>query len=248
MCGEGKTLLLSHHADKWTAFCFRCDEAGIEDKPTESWQERLSRLTREREVDSALERNVDPPGPPCFDVQSWPVAARVWLYKAGCGLPEISELGAYWHKASSRLVLPIFDGENLIYWQARDVNWSRKSKRSKYLNPSVDKQYLVAKYGRGNPLVLTEDVLSAYRVGQSTEAWSLLGTNLTDHVANQIPTSRQVLVWLDPDPAGIRAARIITKQLTSIGIDARRVDSRADPKCLSKREISHVLSQTRTAP
>ena len=241
-CGDGKTLRLSHEKDRWRAWCFRCDEAGIVDKPVESWAARLERLTREQEVDRTLQRVQHLPGPPNFDVATWPAAARLWLFKAGIGVPEIATLGAYWHEASGRLVLPLFDRDGqLLYWQARDVAWTRGSGRPKYVNPEVDKQCLVAKYGRGDPLVLTEDVLSAFRAGQLTEAWSLMGTSLTDCIAASIPTHRPVRVWLDPDAPGRRAARTITKQLCSLGIDARRIVSRADPKILSNREIRNLL-------
>ncbi len=211
------------------------------DKPVESWTARLERLKREQEVDRSLQRVQHLPGPPNFDVATWPPAARVWLFKAGIGVPEIAALGAYWHEPSGRLVLPLFHDGELVYWQARDVAWTRASTRPKYVNPEVDKQCLVAKYGRGDPLVLTEDVLSAYRTGQLTEAWSLMGTSLTDCIAASIPTHRPVRVWLDPDAPGRSAARTITKQLCSMGIDARRIVSRADPKILSNREIRNLL-------
>lgn len=89
--------------------------------------------------------------------------------------------------------------------------------------------------------MLTEDVLSAFRVGKLTEAWSLMGTSLTDHVAASIRPDTRVLVWLDPDPAGTKAARAIVNQLSGIGVEARRIKSRADPKCLSNREIEQCL-------
>ncbi|WP_235220365.1 toprim domain-containing protein [Bordetella bronchiseptica] len=210
----------------------------------ESLAARLERLKREQALDQGLRRVQHLPGPPNFDVGTWPPAARVWLFKAGIGVPEIGELGAYWHESSGRLVIPLFDRDgNLLYWQARDVAWTRRSSRPKYVNPQVDKQCLVAKYGRGDPLVLTEDVLSAYRVGRSTEAWSLMGTSLTDCVAASILTTRPVRVWLDPDRPGRIAARTITKQLRELGIDAARVISRADPKILSNREIRNLLQR-----
>lgn len=237
---------MTHQRDAYTAYCFRCDEPGHEKKEVESWQERLDRLRNESATDDSLERSIAPPGPPNFDPRTWPPAAQLWLYRAGCGLPEIRELGAYYHEASGRVVLPVFDGEELIYWQARDVNWSRKSKRAKYINPSVDKQYLVAKFGRGDPLVLTEDVLSAYRVGKLSEAWALMGTSINEHITASIDPGRDVRVWLDPDRAGVQAARAIIKQLTSIGVKASRIKSRADPKVLSSREIHELLRTTPT--
>lgn len=142
------------------------------------------------------------------------------------------------------MVLPIMEGDDPIYWQARDPTWTRKTKRPKYVNPPIDKQRLVAKYGAGELLVLTEDVLSAYRVGQETEAWSILGTKLSTHVAGGIAPERPVAVWLDPDAAGRKAARDIVEFLRSMGHPALRIDSRADPKLLSRKEIQRWVKTT----
>lgn len=245
VCGGGRTLLLSHNRDDWSAFCFRCDDHGFERKPDESWQDRLARMSREREHDDKLATQVELPSPANFEVGSWPAPARVWLYKAGIGLPEIEQLGAYWHEESRRVVLPIMEGDAPIYWQARDPTWTRSTKRPKYVNPQIDKQHLVAKYGQGDLLVLTEDVLSAFRVGQVTEAWSILGTKLSTHVAGRIAEGRPVAVWLDPDPAGRKAGRDIVEHLRSMGHPALRIDSRADPKLLSRREIEQWLQKSR---
>lgn len=246
VCGGGATLKIANLPDKWTAWCFRCGEPGIEDKPRESWQQRLERLARERDRDEALERHVTLPSPVNFDVGSWPLPARAWLYKAGLSLPDIAEIGAYHHEPTSRVVLPIMDEEgNVVYWQARDPSWTRKSERPKYLNPKVDKECLVARFGRGDPLVLTEDVLSAYRVGKHTESWSLLGTDLTTCVASQIDEGREVLVWLDPDSAGRSKGLRILSALHSMGHPASRIESRADPKLLSRREITQWLTRPR---
>ncbi|MCD9228619.1 hypothetical protein LPV64_07060, partial [Ralstonia pseudosolanacearum] len=245
-CGPGKVLAVYHHADRWSAYCFRCGEPGVVDKPVESLSERIARRAQEREVDDALTQSVDLPSPVNFDVESWPTEARVWLYKASLDRTDIAKLGVYLHEPSSRVVVPVFERERLVYWQARSVD----GRQPKYINPQVNRQRLVAKFGRGDPLVLTEDVLSTYRVGQHTEAWSLMGTKLTDYIAADIlKRGGRVLVWLDPDwqyPAGERpgviAAKKITNQLRSMGVQVERIVSRADPKLLSRREISCVLT------
>jgi len=58
----------------------------------------------------------------------------------------------------------------------------------------------------------------------------------------------RVAVMLDPDwnyPAGERPGVIagikIVRRLRSVGIDAERIVMRADPKLLSKREITKLL-------
>jgi DNA primase len=175
--------------------------------------------------------------------------AAVWLYKASIGKPEIAEIGAYWHEPTARVVVPVIEGEEIVYWQARDPWWVRSSKRPKYLNPPTDKQHLAAKYGRGDPLVLTEDVLSAFRVGQVTEAWSLLGTNLTDPVLIRIiDRGGKVRVWLDPDAAGRKASRRIINRLTACGVDAEAIHTQRDPKLYSRRDIAFVIGRDTPAP
>lgn len=249
-CGPGRVLSIRHEAHRWSAYCFRCGEPGIVDKPTETLGEWLARRKSEREADEALASSVTLPVPTNFDIDSWPEEARVWLYKAALGRPEIKRVGAYFHEPSGRVVLPVLDGERVAYWQGRAMGWKPDDPRPKYVNPNVDRSRLVAKYGTGRVLVLTEDILSAFRVGKHTEAWSLLGTKLPEPVAVQIVSrGGPVLVWLDPDwqyPAGKRpgviAARAIVKQLTGYGVNARYVLSRADPKLLSDREIRRFLT------
>ncbi|WP_246641676.1 toprim domain-containing protein [Paraburkholderia edwinii] len=237
-CGGGRTLIVSNQDRKWTAFCFRCDEAGIVEKPQESLSARIARRRTEDEQDERIAAVAGLPEPIDTDIANWPREAVVWLLKASCGAPEIAQLGAYWHAPSARVVLPVADDGELVYWQARDPSWTRKSERPKYVNPEVNKERLVARYGSGDEIVLTEDILSAYRVGQEGEGWSLLGTNLTNGVlARLIDERKPVAVWLDPDAAGRKASRDITQRLSACGIPNRVIRSLRDPKLLSRRQV-----------
>ena len=113
---------------------------------------------------------------------------------------------------------------------------------------------------RGTPIVKSArhqlDILSAYRVGQVTEAWSLIGVNMNDRIATRIlRRGGPVAVWLDPDwnyPEGKRPGVIAAKRITQIlqlmGIDVRRITSRADPKNLSQREIRQCLNLPTASP
>lgn len=240
VCGDGTPLVIAHEVGYWRAYCHRCHEPGRVDKPAESLAEKLERRRKEAAVAADLQRSVRLPQPMNFDARTWPMAARVWLYKAGLSNHHINQLGAYWHEPSGRVVLPIFEGEDVVYWQARDPLWKRGSDRPKYLNPKVDKADLVAAYGKGDPLVFTEDVLSAFRVGQVTEAWSLLGTQLTTQVAAKIG-DREVAIWLDPDAAGRKASRTVRKALAMMGVPFRIIKSERDPKLLSKEDICNLV-------
>lgn len=245
-CGPGDCLHINNKRDGWSAYCHRCAYKGWVPRPAESLTEKLERLRRIQTAENTIAARPELPTPAEYDPRAWPIDARVWLYKAGISNAEIESLGFYWNPRIQRVVIPVRDeAGQVIYWQARSLDATNPKK---YLNPRVDKQRLVAKYGRGPAIVLTEDILSAYRVSRAeVEAWSLMGTKITDYIAAGLLLSgKPVAVWLDPDKAGQTNAALILKQLRAYGIDARNVVSSKDPKLLSRGDIAcHLLDVTR---
>ncbi|QKL73346.1 DNA primase [Ralstonia solanacearum] len=182
--------------------------------------------------------------PAVYAPQEWPLDAAVWLYKAGISNDDIARLGFYWNPKLSRVVLPVYDGGGrCVYWQARTLEPYSVNPR-KYLNPAVDKSRLVARYGDGPAVVLTEDILSAYKVSLAGVAgWSLLGTRLNTYTTAQVLSARKpVFVWLDPDAAGQAAAKEIMRTLRAYGVSVRNVVSTKDPKLLSREEITRLVT------
>lgn len=99
----------------------------------------------------------------------------------------------------------------------------------------------------GDDLVLTEDILSAIRVGEVTEAWSLLGTSLEGGALPIIAgLHRRVRVWLDPDVAEGAGLWHLSKELRAYGVDATAVRTLKDPKFYNKEEIEAVLGHDPT--
>jgi DNA primase len=193
-----------------------------------------------RAVEAEASRSVALPTPIEPDAAQWPKEARLWLYKIGMSNDDIKEAGFYYCTRLARVVLPVKDASGVVYWQAR--NLTQKDGRPKYLNPLVDKSTFFARYGEGDQIVLTEDILSAWKVGRVTAAWSLLGTSLSQsQCLSLMRHGLPVYIWLDPDAAGIRAASKIFKQLTAYGVDARVIRSDTDPKLLSREDIRRKL-------
>ena len=239
-CGPGRTLLLSRNEDGVSAYCFRCGEPGfIKDERT--LQERIAALAKVREAD-AVATTPELPQPRITNVQLWPKEYRVWLYKAGLSNDAIERLGFYWHPVTQRVVMPVFDAGELVYWQARSLN----PNVPKYINPAVVRGTVVPRYGRGGPcIVLTEDILSAVKVGYVNEAWSIMGTSLPDKVALQlVQAARPVLVMLDPDDAGRKGTAKIIDQLRLLGLQVGTFMGRADPKLLSLKEIECAIQSS----
>lgn len=240
-CGSGRTLKVDHKEHGWGAWCWRCNDDGWVPHPEESLAQRLARLTAVRAVEAEASRSVALPTPIEPDAALWPREARLWLYKIGMSNDDIREAGYYYCTRLERVVLPVLDKGRVVYWQGRNI--TPKDGRSKYLNPLVDKSSLFARYGEGKEIVLTEDILSAWKVGRVQAAWSILGTSLAKpQVLAILEDGRPVCIWLDPDAAGQRAAAKIFKQLNAYGVDARVIRSDTDPKLLTRDEIRRRLN------
>lgn len=245
-CSTSEALIVTKQDSGVSAYCFRCKWHGFVGAPPESLAQKLERKSREKLASKVMKDSKTLPLPKCENIAEWPLEARIWLYKAGLNNHDISEAGIYYHGGSNRVVLPVYDGPNLVYWQARGFD----PEAPKYLNPSVvDRTALVAHwYGSERCLVLTEDWLSGYRVHRATgfQVYSLLGTTLTDKIAAQIVYNRvPVAVWLDPDSPGQNAARKIVAKLSALNHPVRNIVTERDPKLHSDAEIREVLGESR---
>jgi DNA primase len=181
------------------------------------------------------------PEPAVLDVREWPMAARVWLFKAGLGYPEIAKLGAYYHPPSKRVVLPTVDGLN-TYWQARSVD----GREPKYLGAQTGKALVVPKYGpQVGPVHVTEDILSAFKIGLAgARAWCALGTRLSaKFMADLMDAKQPARIWLDPDEGGRVGTSKIKKQLDAYGVPNETLLSREDPKRHTLDELRSIIGQ-----
>jgi len=244
-CGPGRKLLVEHKPNGYAAYCYRCGIPGWVPKAKPSLAERIKALNKRRDIDSKAINSIKPPMPAVFDPNDWPIEARVWLYKAGFDNDWIRDLGFYWHEGLSRVVMPVLnDLGALAFWQARGFD----AALAKYLSPSLGADQSKPLYKaepfrpvdrQADVLCLTEDILSAARVGEVVTGWSLLGTKLTALSEAEIAKfgASRVLVWLDPDEAGVTARRKIVPQLRAMGIDAKAVRADLDPKLYPLEEI-----------
>lgn len=233
-CGEGESLLITKRGTEINAWCFRCGAKGYKVEH-ESIDAKLKRIAAESSADASVSATVELPSPREYDTKVWPQDAKVWFFKMGLSLRMIADLGLYWCPAIGRVVLPIMRGDRAVYWTARSAR-----RAPKWLTPTIPKDGLVAKFGegKGDTIVLCEDPLSAYKIGQVNECWSLLGTKLHPKVLQDLINSgKRIAVWLDDDvgrsngknPGQDSAAKILAR-LRAFGLQTRNITSPRDPK------------------
>ena len=237
-CGDGRTLIVSRDGKGISAYCFRCHAKGwIPDE--RSLAERIQALSQAQEWDQVAADSIELPGPGKMDTWDWPDEPLLWLFKAGFSRDEIKALGWYWNPRMQRVILPVRDSSSkVLYWQGRGFD----SSRPKAINPTVNREGLVAQYGTGTAWVaLTEDILSAAKVGgvEGATAWALLGTVLSYSTALSLAElGRPVLLMLDDDPAGRRGAAEASKTLSLLGVWHRQLYFGKDPKLIPRSIIA----------
>lgn len=247
-CGTDRIMLVSRDDTGYRAFCFRCNEPGFAPPPQESLTEKLARMERQRTADATIMRP-ELPEPREYVLDNWPAKCKLWLYKAGLGRDKIGELGAYYHQPSDRVVLPVMERGEPVFWQARACD----DRIPKYLAPSADRTRVIPRYGSAPYVTLTEDILSAFKVGISGhEGWSLMGTRVGNHALSLLlRRGARVNVWMDNDIGpkftvnrGQIAAGKIGKQLRAAGLEVRNIISPRDPKLMHRDEIKELLTWT----
>lgn len=236
-CGEGRTLKVSHKTEGFDAWCWRCNDGGFIAN-TLSLAQRIERLQQMRCAGAEAVGSVELPLPAEYDPQKWPDYASVWLYKAGISNDDVTALRFYYCSRLDRVVMPLFVEGELVYWQARGFD----KRIAKYINPMVDRDKLLFKAGRGPVLVLTEDIISAYKVGKVSEAWALMGTSISDSLLAQIAgCGKPIRIMLDPDAGGEAGRRKALRKLRMLGCDVQIVHAQRDPKLLSLANIRELL-------
>lgn len=242
-CGAGKTLLVTHNGDAIRGYCFRGKGAlwwGLQ----LSFQERLAVRKATADADIAAASAVSLPGDVSerlYHPHDWPAAARVWLYDAGLNDDDIREWGIYYHVGMERVVLSLNGG---LAWIARSVHPERGPR---YLFPSAWPRGEGAWLTGRDAVVVTEDILSAYRINRATgyAACCLLGTSTSKSIALKLKTvagtGYQIVSWLDGDRFGKLGAASLCQMLGHYDVPVVNVCTPRDPKTYDKFAIGYLI-------
>ena len=177
-------------------------------------------------------------------VTDLPQEALHWLKGFGIRDDEIEDQRFGWSPKMKFLIFPVFDNDgNLLMWQGRNFNPYPLDK-PKYLTGGP-KHDIIHKVGienkRDNAIIVTEDLLSAIKVGRLHQAAPLWGSTIPLGMVRKLATQYDVLgIWLDPDKK-LEAVKQAIR--TSQYIPTFVVDSALDPKQYTTVIISEFIEE-----
>lgn len=241
-CGEGDVVKISHHTKGYSAYCFRCGSKGftpIERKTLSDFD-----ILKQEEAVAELQKKMELPND---FTQEIPTKHALWLFRAGLHMDRIRASGFGYSSSLARVVLPVYDNGLLVYIQARATMYPEQ--KPKYLNiKGAAKDDIIYECkpeqhieGFEDTVVVTEDILSANRVGEVCNAISILGTKLSSGQALKIAKYKVVIWMLDNDKAGIEGARKGCRSLQFLVNTQRIIRAEKDPKFYSRRVLTKIL-------
>lgn len=234
-CGKGRTLAINHRNKGYSTFCFRCDRKDWHPKGRLSIAE-ITAMKALNEEAKSFKSKIELPEDFSLDI---PVEGRLWLYRASITESLIKQYRIGYSEKLQRVIVPVYRYNKLIWFIGRAVH---KGQEPKYIAPSESKDKVLFYSGRvKDRVVVTEDILSAIRIGQVSPAASVLGTKLSMEQLTQL-IDVDVTLWLDGDIAGRKASKSMEKDLSMV-TSVRSVVTDRDPKMLTNKEIKDVLCE-----
>ena len=243
--GESLSLIIERKDDdSISAHCFRCGARGWIAPAGYYRQPRMGQVSGHHEL-------VEHDGymlPP--DVSSnraeWPVEPVQWLGKAGLLDTTRKPL---WSQERATLYLPVEQEGISAYGPKLTGYVLRRFDPKSYLTLTSDKAAFWGLY-RGeeghSTVVLTEDVLSAWRVAELTDSISIMGTELKPQILSFLLTSghRRAIIYLDADNPTVKAKARSIAQALSFLPEVHVLETGRDPKYEPKERLRELLGLT----
>lgn len=167
-----------------------------------------------------------------------PVFTLEWLNKYDITLQEAREHRFVWSDKEQLLLFPIYGNDSTLrFWQGR---YFGKEKKPKYNSRGMPKDLLhIISEEKGDEIILTEDLISAIKVGRQFPAMPIWGSFISiDQFKRLFLRFTKVGIWLDSDK--LKEALKYASIGSQIG-NTRVIYSELDPKCYSDNEIRRYV-------
>ena len=239
-CSESNALRIERLPKGVTFYCYKCGEywfnSEINSLAETQRRQKIYDATKKKQA----ERNISLPVDFSQNIRA---SGLVWLGKAGITNKIIQLYNIGWSDSLNRVIIPIYRDKKYIGYVARSVE---KFQQPKYLECLLYKYPFYINKG-GGTLCIVEDILSAIRISRYTSSLALLGTKLNQYSSKIINRYEMLIVWLDPDKAGIKGSILIRKKYNGFKI-VIIIKSLKDPKLLNDVQMDLELTKAILLP
>ena len=177
--------------------------------------------------------------------QHLPIDVLTWLAKIHFGPTLIKKHNLQYSPSLERLILPLPTG-----WQGKHFNY----KEAKYYTHSPDKYMCVIGQVTEGPIVLVEDMYSAFRMEAiASYVVCLMGTPRKLPKGMYVHANSPILLWLDPDKAGRDSTRRLKRELQWYSLKVIDIQSlpdegysyyqQKDPKAYSDEDLKVLMER-----
>lgn len=244
-CNQNSTMVVSNGHRGYSGYCFRCGSSPFKPHGLKSIG-----FYRELEASKKFNEEADIQIPKDFILATeMPDAACLWLLQYGITLETAASYGIGYSPSQNRVVMPVYYDGKLTCIQARAVDNQQKPKYLNKEHVGGHSMFYAHNLNTSNYIVVTEDILSAIKVGGVAKACSILGTNMTGIKAMRLAAEYDcVVIWLDGDEAGRAGAKKAQTELMMQGLeDVYIICTDLDPKELNHGTIKRQLEATLNA-
>lgn len=215
------------------SFCFACRYY----IPAPDSIENMSKKLYKHKVSTNPNKTIDLEQEVTYNI---PNVCHEWLRKYNVTTDDILKHGICWHPEKCLLILPVYDGDQLVAYSGRYFGSNKE--HPKYITWKAKTNFwkLFVAPVPTNIFVLVEDFISALRVGHNYNSIPLLGTNVPIELLMQLVPQKPLLItWLDRDKA--TEAMGITQRASQF-FPSRTLITPEDPKCYTNNEIKEFIN------
>lgn len=229
---HGKAMVVYNGIDRWSCYCHRCGEGG-------SVQKEHVLLSAPEVQPSVMPWPQD--AIPADTSSRWHGTYAMLLSKGIDASRDLAGLSLYISDRDRRLLIPTSLG-----WVGRALAGQQPKWASYGCTPPVYGMHPHDNPAPGAVWVLTEDLLSAYKVRRAVPEYTAvacLGTRLPTKLLERMLGSIFVIVAFDGDAAGRSGAAKVAHRLRGLGLSCRIADTPdgLDPKDMWVSDIRKLV-------
>lgn len=174
---------------------------------------------------------------------NYPHKAIAWVEQYELGRSSLLEHNVLWSEKEQRLIFPVFGDNGVIAWQGRYFGEDEKKLKNQKWFGKGDLKNTFHILGKGDILVLTEDIISSIKCSKFGMSMCLFGSHIGverfQRLYKLFKNEIEVVIWLDYDKASEAVKESRKGQL--VGLNTRVIITEKDPKELTYKQIEEIL-------